>query len=74
MLPEPITVKTVASGNYTRGTHMLILPTFLLIAALVFFAVSTAGVPSPPRFQWLGAGLFCVTLAYLLGQYGGHLL
>jgi len=53
---------------------MLILPTFLSIAALVFFAVATAGVPSPPRFQWLGAGLFCVTLAYLLSGYGGKLL
>jgi hypothetical protein len=39
----------------------------LLIAALVFSILLTAGIPSPPRFQWLGATLMCLILAFVFG-------
>jgi hypothetical protein len=43
------------------------LSTILLIFALVFFVLATAGVPSPPRFSFLPAGLTCWVLSILLG-------
>lgn len=45
---------------------MLIL--FLDVLALVLFFLATLGVPSPPRFNLIAAGLFCLTLAKLLGS------
>ena len=39
----------------------------LIVAAFVFFALATAAIPSPSRFQWVPAGLACLTLVVLLG-------
>lgn len=41
--------------------------TGLLIAALVLFILATVGVPSPPRFQLMAAGLACWVGALLVG-------
>jgi hypothetical protein len=41
--------------------------TGLLIAAFVLFVLSTVGIPSPPRFQLMAAGLACWVLSILLG-------
>lgn len=38
----------------------------LLIAAFVMFVLATIAVPSPPRFQWLPAGLSFWVLSLLL--------
>ena len=38
---------------------MAILPLILLVFSFVFFVVAAAGVPSPPRFQFVAAGLAC---------------
>lgn len=46
---------------------MLIL--ILVLLALIFFALAALGVSSHPRFQFTPAGLFCLTLAYLLVAY-----
>lgn len=40
-----------------------------LIAALVLFVLATVGVPSPPRFQLLAAGLACYIISLLVGQF-----
>lgn len=37
----------------------------LLIAALVFAALATAAVPSPPRWQWLPASILFLILAFV---------
>jgi hypothetical protein len=37
---------------------MPLIPIILMILALVFLGLATAAVPSPPRFNWLPAGLF----------------
>lgn len=34
-----------------------------IILALVFFGLATVKIPEHPRFSWLAAGLFCLTLA-----------
>lgn len=36
---------------------------FLLVLALVLFALAGLNVPTHPRFQYLGWGLFCLTLS-----------
>jgi hypothetical protein len=41
--------------------------TALLIAALVLFVLATVGVPAPPRFNLLAAGLACWVLSLLVG-------
>lgn len=41
--------------------------TVILIFGLVFSALSAANVPSPPRFNWTGAAIFCGFLFVLLG-------
>jgi len=41
---------------------MPLIPIILMILALVFFGLATANVPSPPRFSWMPAGLFCWAL------------
>jgi hypothetical protein len=43
----------------------LTLHDILLIAALVFECLATAGIPSPPRFQWLPAGIAFLILAFV---------
>lgn len=43
----------------------LTLHQMLLIAALVFAALATAGVPSSPRFQWFPASLLFLILAFV---------
>lgn len=40
----------------------------LWVLAFVLFALATVGVPSPPRFNLLAAGLACIALAELLGR------
>lgn len=39
--------------------------TALLIAAFVLFILATVGVPAPPRFNLLAAGLACWVLSLL---------
>lgn len=46
---------------------MLIL--VLVLLALIFFALATFNVPSHPRFSFVPAGLFCLTLVYLLRTF-----
>lgn len=36
---------------------------FLIVLALVLFALTGLGIPNPPRVNFLGWGLFCLTLA-----------
>lgn len=43
-----------------------ILPLFLMVLGLVMFFLVMVGVPSPPRLNFLGAGLFCWLLAEML--------
>ena len=38
----------------------------LLVAAFVLFILATVGVPSPPRFNLVAAGLACLTAVQLL--------
>ena len=38
--------------------------TAFIIAALVLFILATVGVPSPPRFNLMAAGLACPRSAY----------
>lgn len=40
----------------------------LLIAAFILFVLSTIGIPSPPRFSLMSAGLACWILAEILGR------
>lgn len=42
--------------------------TGLLIAAFILFVLSTIGVPSPPRFSLMAAGLACWVLAEIIGH------
>lgn len=44
----------------------------ILIFGLVFGALATANVPSPPRFNWLGAAITCIVLYMLLGVIPLH--
>lgn len=39
---------------------------FLVILALVLFMLAMTGIPSPPRFNWIPAGWFFLTLAWLI--------
>ena len=43
----------------------------LLVAAFVLFVLSALGIPRPPRFNLLAAGLACWVLATLIG--GTHI-
>jgi hypothetical protein len=45
---------------------MSIITLILLVLAFVLFGLSAAGVPNPPRFQFLSAGLMCWVLSVLL--------
>jgi hypothetical protein len=38
----------------------------LLVASFVLFVLATVGVPSPPRFNLVAAGLACWVLTYLI--------
>lgn len=38
----------------------------LLLAGFIFFVLATLGIGSPPRFQWIAAGLACWILVDLL--------
>jgi hypothetical protein len=40
----------------------------LLVFAFVLFVLAGLGVPSSPRFNFLGWGLACVVLAEILGR------
>ena len=40
----------------------------LLIAAFVLFVLATVGVPAPPRFNLMAAGLACWVLSLLVGS------
>ena len=40
-------------------THLV-----LMILAAIFFALGTVGVPW--RVNWIAAGLFCLTIAFML--------
>lgn len=46
---------------------MPVLNLILWVFALVFFILATVAVPSPPRFNWMPAGLACIALAVLFG-------
>lgn len=37
-----------------------------LIASVILFIIATVGVPSPPRFNLLAAGLACLALSQLV--------
>lgn len=41
--------------------------TILLVAAFVLFVLATIGVPAPPRFNLMAAGLACWVAAQLFG-------
>lgn len=45
----------------------MIVISLLLIIALVCFFLATVAIASPPRFQWIAAGLFFLTLWFALG-------
>jgi hypothetical protein len=36
---------------------------FLVVLALVLFALAGLGIPNPPRFQFIAWGLFCWLLS-----------
>lgn len=40
----------------------------LMIAGFILFGLSTLGIPSPPRFSLLSAGLACWILAEIIGR------
>lgn len=41
--------------------------TILMVAAFVLFVLATIGVPNPPRFNLMSAGLACWVGALLFG-------
>lgn len=43
------------------------LATILFVAAFVLFVLATIGIPNPPRFNLLAAGLACLVGAQLFG-------
>ncbi len=47
---------------------MSILTLILLVLAFVLFAVSAVGVPSPPRFNLMAAGLAFWVLSVILSN------
>lgn len=50
---------------------MASIPLILLLLAFIFEALATAGIPSPPRFQFMPAGWACFLLSLIIG--GMHL-
>ncbi len=46
---------------------------FLLVLALVLFLLAAIGTPDHPRLRLVPAGLFCLTLAYLVSAFPHHL-
>lgn len=40
--------------------------TILLVAAFILFVLASLGVPSPPRFNLMAAGLACWVLSILV--------
>jgi hypothetical protein len=46
---------------------MITLSLVFLVAALVLFIVAALGVPTPPRFNLIAAGLACFIAAQLSG-------
>jgi hypothetical protein len=36
------------------------------VLALVFFLLAGLAIPNPPRLQWMGWGLFFLTLAFFV--------
>jgi len=52
---------------------MALLVYALYIVAIVLFVLAGLGTASPPRLNWLGWGLACLTLAMLLGAHGPSL-
>lgn len=40
--------------------------TILLVAAFILFVLAALGVPSPPRFNLMAAGLACWVLSILV--------
>lgn len=38
----------------------------LVVLSLVLFALAGLGVPTSPRFQFIGWGLFCLTLSQIV--------
>ena len=42
----------------------------LYIVAIVLFILAGLSVASPPRLNWIGWGLACLTLALLIGAHG----
>lgn len=45
---------------------MVTLRLFMVVVALVFFLLAGLGIPSPPRLQWLGWGLFLWVLSSVI--------
>lgn len=45
---------------------------FLLILGIVFAALATANVPSPPRFSFLPAAILCWLIYVLVGAFPIH--
>lgn len=41
----------------------------LMIAAFILFLLGTIGIPVPPRFNMIAAGLACWSLAVILGNF-----
>jgi hypothetical protein len=39
---------------------------FLIVLALVLFLLAGLGIPEAPRFRFVGWGLFCWLLSYLV--------
>ncbi len=52
---------------------MPVLTLILLVFAFVLFVLAGLNVPSAPRFNLIGWGLACVTLAEILGRTPGVL-
>ena len=47
---------------------MPIITLVLMVFGFVFFVLAGLGIPSPPRFQFIGFGLAAWILAAILGQ------
>ena len=45
----------------------------LLVFAFVFEVLAACGIPSPPRFNLMAAGLACFILAYMLATVPGRM-
>ena len=52
----------------------MLLPVIILILLVFAFEVLAAwGIPSPPRFNLMAAGLACFILAYMLATVPGRM-